>query len=175
MRAARARIRLPAGGRELLHARERGEHPARVFVIFGEDWGRRPTHAPSVCIGAPWRPGETDWSVLAGVPAHVVLRGTGLAPALERLRTSELIAEIARAAAPVVVHFIAGEDWWPYEAGQAYQVDAAEWLHVERSRPELASLWNAAACADYEARVREYLTTLAGGEESMGAARHGEG
>jgi hypothetical protein len=65
---------LPPFGRELARSRDQSHHPARVWVIVGNDWGRRPQDAPSLCVEADHPPASYDWSVLAGLAVHVVRR-----------------------------------------------------------------------------------------------------
>ena len=87
---------LPPFGRALLTQRQRGQHPERVWIIYGRDcWERRPTDAPVLCVPDDYAPGRYDWSLLAGLPADIVWRDGGFIHALA--------AEVAQFAAPVNV------------------------------------------------------------------------
>lgn len=96
------RRKLPAYGRDLKRARNAGQHPDRVWVLCGDDWNRRPQNEPSVCVEPDYRLDHYDWSIMAGLPVHVVERGD--------VSTVRLAAEIAIYAAPVVVHWRSIED-----------------------------------------------------------------
>lgn len=134
---------LPAYGAGLKNARDRGQHPERVWVIYGNDWARRPDGAASVCVGEDYEPSRINWAVLAGLPAHVVWRSGE--------RICEIVAEVAYYAAPVVVHFF-GTGEWPREQGKAYQEPAEMFLYPARHWPEIATLWTDEREADYLAR-----------------------
>lgn len=143
------RRRYPAFGRQLYHARARGQHPPRAWVIYGEHcFARRPAGAPSLCVDLDYRSHTLDWSILVGLPAHVVWRDG------ERIR--ELVAEVAYFAAPVTVHFISA-GLWPYAPGQAVQMPAEDFLYCAAID---GSLWSPALEADYLARTREWECAL---------------
>lgn len=108
--APKFRPKLPAYGRELLQARQAGRHPARVWVIFSQDWGRRPADVPVLCVKPlEWVAGLLDWGLVAGVRVDVVNRD-------EAESVYPFAAEIARVAAPVYVHSRWPEDADPFEA-----------------------------------------------------------
>jgi len=150
------RRRLPPFGRELARRRDRGDHPPRVWVIVGDDWGRRPHDGPSLCVPASYQPKSYEWSVLAGLPVHVVRRGEA---AFERIA-----GEIAVHAAPVVVHWIAGVDEWPYFAGAPAQEDVSDMAFALRKpvdgRWTWPDWWSDALDADYQRRRQRYLRAL---------------
>jgi len=135
-------------------ARQAGQHPALVWVIYGDDWGRRPAGAPSVCLKGADRPEQYDWAVLAGVPVHVVPRvgaGCGL----------RLAAEIARVAAPVVLHWVAGEEDWPNAPGRPAQAELAEAMLTERVRlGDWPAYWSGALQQDYDRRRERYQAAV---------------
>lgn len=152
------RRQLPAYGRDLRWARDLGHHPSRVWLLAGDDWGRRPTSTPTVCIQADAEPEVMDWRALAGVPVEIVDRGYG--PLLE------LGCEVARVAAPVTVHWIAGEDEWPTPRGRPISMDIAA-MAVGAREPDgrggyrWPRCWSEAREADYLHRVAVYRLALA--------------
>ena len=149
--------RLPAFGRALARSRDRGDHPPRIWVIVGNDWGRRPHDAPSLCVAADTRPGIYDWSVLTGLPVHVVRRGEA--------RFAWVAGEIAVHAAPVIAHWVAGPDEWPYAPGAPAQEDVADmafaWRRPVGGQWTWPEWWNEALEVDYHRRRQRYLRALA--------------
>lgn len=130
------RLKLPAYGRELLQQREAGQHPARVVVIYGDDWRPPNEQDRRVCVGSDYAPGVYDWSLLAGLPVTLLTRHTAL--------MCELAAEVAAHAAPVEVHSQRGafpvemilyrnHPGWPGVAEDDYRARLAEWdaAHIE--------------------------------------------
>lgn len=144
-------MKLPAYGRDLLRRRLAGDHPERAWVIYGDDWSRRPRGAAAVCVGGDWQPGTLDWWPLAGVPIHIVDRG---GPQL-----LELAAEIAEVAAPVVVHHLSDE-WTSTPAHE--QDDLAELAWAGRDgHGAWPPWWGEARDLDYRARRAAYFEALA--------------
>lgn len=133
---------MPAFGRPLLQRRMSGDHPRRVYVVYGDDWGRRPT--PSVCVKGDWAPHRIDWTPIVGVQTHILWRSG------ERIR--ELAAEIAAEAPMVWVHWI--------EQGREVEMDVEALLFDAYHRTELARLWSPEAQADYQARNAEYYAAI---------------
>lgn len=145
-------MKLPAYGRALLAQRERGEHPPLVWVIYGSDWRRGSwARLPRLCVGEDYSPGTYDWSVLSGIPAGIVWR--------QGEKVHELAAEVARATAPVMVHFM-GTGEWPYAIGRAVHHDVCTFLYGAREYPELAALWSVDDERDYLARERAWEEAL---------------
>ncbi len=147
---------LPPLGRQLLFARKRGQHPARVWVLYGDDcWQRQPTDAPVLCVPGDYTPGRYNWSLLAGVPADIVWRGGEWIHALA--------AEVAMFAAPVNVHYrLHGFDTVTlmgfFGGGtQTEPVDA--FLFLERWRTGVASIWTDDAEADYRDRENAWYAS----------------
>lgn len=127
----RARRRLPAWGKALKGARDAGNHPARVWVLVGDDWSRLPEDAPSVAVRASeWAAGAIDWSVLAGVRADVVDRD-----GMETVYP--VAAEVAEHAAPVFIHTRAGPDDWPHAEGDAISIDIDDAAQARRACDEI--------------------------------------
>lgn len=90
------RLKLPPYGRELLTARESGNHPNEIVVVYGAAcWQSRPDGAVSVCVDESYQHGVYDWSLLAGVPARVIW--------LSGENVFDLVAEVASVTAPVIV------------------------------------------------------------------------
>lgn len=148
-------MKLPIGGRALLTQREQGMHPARVWLLHGSDHTRKPRNAPCLCIGPDDDPARFDWSVVAGVPVHVVAR-EGYNDFV--LRT--LIA-VARHAEPVVLHCIAMDEDWPHVQGKPYQADAAEVFFGARRDARWPHGWTDDLNRDYERRKWIYFRALA--------------
>jgi hypothetical protein len=151
------RRRLPPFGRELARRRDRGDHPPRVWVIVGDDWGRRPPDGPSLCVPASYQPKSYDWSVLAGLPVHLVRRGEA--------SFGWVAGEIAVHAAPVVAHWEAGLDEWPYAPGAHAQEDVADMAFALRrpvdGRWTWPVWWSDVLDGDYQRRRQRYLRALA--------------
>jgi hypothetical protein len=142
-------VRLPAFGRALLGERLEGRHPHRVWVLYGDDWDRRPVGQAVLCVGSDWTPGRTDWLPVAGVLVHLVDRGG--------LHLEALAAELAEQAAPVVVHWREAEG----SRVQAIQEDVSDLAFAaRRAGPEgyvWPAWWSEAQEQDYQARKREWL------------------
>ena len=65
-------MKLPAFGKSLLAARQKGDHPAVIQVIFGEDWTPARDDAPLLAVKpAQFAPGIYDWRCVAGVPVDL--------------------------------------------------------------------------------------------------------
>lgn len=143
-------MKLPAGGRQLLTQREQGIDPPLVWVILSQDRARKPRNAPCLFVGPYDDPAAFDWSMLIGVPAHIVARGGWS----EQVLT--LIITIAAHAEPVVYHARAGADEWPWVDGQPYRADAADVLFGARNAGCWPPGWSDALNADYERRTRDY-------------------
>lgn len=149
--------KLPPYGAKLLKQRNARVTPARVWVIFGRDcWERLPVNAPTIAISdETFAPGLYDWTPVVGVPVHLVWRSG------PKEKAMPLVAELAQATAPVVVHFF-GDGDFPYTAGQPFQIDAEEFLY-EMQRFGLdpgSTCWSAHAAEDYNARWWEYHAAL---------------
>lgn len=149
------RGKLPAYGRDLITLRDAGQHPDRVWVLVGDDWSRRPVNAPSLCIKTADRAEGFDWSICAGLPVHVVDRcGDVLGVA----------AAVARYAAPVVVHWIYGEEDWPAPLGGKGQADVTVLMWSLRERVKsgfrFTCGWSDDLDADYRARCATYSEVL---------------
>ena len=126
-------------------------------MIVGNDWGRRPHDAPSLCVEASYRPRSYDWSLLIGLPVHVVRRGGA--------GFEQVTGEIAVHAAPVVVHWLAGPEDWPYRSGAPAQADIADMAFAARTvvdeRWTWPGWWSEALEVDYQRRRQRYLRALA--------------
>lgn len=149
---------LPPFGRALLNQRQRGQHPDRVWVIYGNDcWNRKPVDAPVLCVPGDYVPLRYDWSLLAGVPADIVYRDGEFIHALA--------AEVARFAAPVnVCYRLDGFETIDIvgffgSATAREPVDA--FLCMERSRPCVDAIWTRDAEIDYLARSWAWLAAAA--------------
>jgi len=142
----------PGIARKLLRARERGDHPARVWVLYGEDYGK--ASAPAIAVGTDYAPGRYDWSVLAGVPVHIALR----ADTEYGLR---LAAEIGELAATVILHWISDPDEYLTQRRQFGQVELSEAMAAERDRlgswPEY---WSEQYQNGYITRREQYRAAL---------------
>jgi len=153
--------RLPAYGRALAQARDRGEHPARVWIIVGSDWGRRPRDAPSLCVSPWYRAGDMDWHLVAGVAVDVVERERSDAADI-----GELVGDVARHAAPVRLCWVATEPDWPMPAGLPVTTDAAELAFASRAWDDVAGRWRWPPWwsdrleRDYRARARAYRLAI---------------
>lgn len=144
-------MKLPPYGLDLLRQRLAGEHPARAWIIYGNDWSRRPASAAAVCVASDWMPNTLDWWPLAGVPVHIVDRG---GPQL-----LELAAEVAEVAAPVIVHQLSDE-WTPAPTHE--QDDLADLAWAARDGTGAwPPWWSEARDLDYRARRAAYFQALA--------------
>lgn len=146
-------MKLPAYGRDLLNQRLADRHPARVWIIYGDDWGRRPVGVPSLCVGTDWMPGTIDWYPIAGVPAHVVYR--------EGPHVEELAGEIAGLAAPVILHYQTHE----FSAGLVRAQEDVSDVAWGLRRPieggfAWPAWWSDEQDADYAARRSAYLQAV---------------
>lgn len=165
-----AHLKLPAYGRELLTARERGVHPRLIWVLYGDNWRDRPNKPPeirSVCVDEGYAPATFDWSVLAGVRVVIDWRGGD--------RICELVAEIAREAAPVHVRYDNGMLNEFVRYGGREEVDAATFLFAERHR--LRPLWTELTEQDYLARESAWYRAAVADiydKESLGHGRRTE-
>lgn len=86
-----------AFARALVTARDRGQHPERVWVLAGDDW--TPPSMPNgavIALRASDDPEGIHWWPLAGLPVHIAWRG--------HPRWWCLACLIARHTAPVVLH-----------------------------------------------------------------------
>lgn len=161
-------LRLPAYGEALLQLRRAGVHPPRVWVIVGDDWERRPTREPSVCVGREWRAGAVSWLPVAGVPTAIVCRWQvgGEDDPLGPVGLLSLAAEVCTVAAPVDVHLMEADglpglercqvppDWWAREAsrGALGALWPARW-----DAPRWPPGWSAALADDYRRRCSAWL------------------
>jgi hypothetical protein len=134
-------------------AREQGEHPARVWVLWGDDWGRRPSGA--LCVSP--RDPDLDWACCLGLPVHLVARcGEDFAA---------VAAQIAVSAAPVICHWPAAtwDDWLYWAAdGRRAQADIADLADAARgwSIQSWPTWWSDDLERDYRARRELYLEAL---------------
>lgn len=154
------RRKLPPYGRRIATRRDAGNHPPRIWVLFGNDWQRRPEYA--MCIKPQdYQPSVYDWSVCRGIPVHVIERTRVERPERDALR---LAAEVAEFTAPVVFHWIASDDDWPDPAGKPAQSDAADLLraHIDGNNIRLGwpDYWNEKKQRQYEQRMEVYRQAL---------------
>ena len=149
------RGKLPAYGRDLITKRDAGQHPDRVWVLVGDDWSRRPVNAPALCIKSADPAAGFDWSICTGLPVHVVDRGGDVAA---------VAAAVARFAAPVVVHWLYGEEDWPAAPGSKGQADVSlvMWSLRERVKSGFRYTcgWSDELDAEYRARRDAYSDAL---------------
>lgn len=143
-------MKFAVGGRQLLTQREQGIHPPRVWIICSADRARKPRNAPCLFIAPYDDPDKFDWSVLTGVPAHIVARGGWCDQVLK------LITNIAAHAEPVTVHARADAEDWPWEKGQPYRAEASDVVFGARSAGCWPPGWSDALDADYERRKWAY-------------------
>ncbi len=105
-------------------------------------------------VESDYQPHRFDWSLLAGVPVHVVLRsgaGNGL----------RLAAEIASITAPVVLHSLTSANDWANPSGQPAQADLGEIMLAERARlGSWPTYWSERSQADYIIRRERYRAAL---------------
>jgi len=132
------RRRRPAYARALAQARDLGQHPRHVWVVYGDDWSRWRTAEPILCVKPPYRSHALDWHVVSGVPVRVVPRCTADA--------GPLLADIARVAAPV--------DLLPDGRRGAGITDVA---FAARRGGCWPRWWSDALDADYRRRLADYL------------------
>ncbi len=148
--------KLPAYGRQLKRQRDSGQHPDRVWVLCGDDWGRRPRNEVSLCVEAGYRVGTYDWSLVAGVPVHVVERGD-----VDAVR---LAAEIARFATSVTIHWRAGPDEVFCQAGRARQEDISDIAWCQRQQVDgvlrWPDWWSDTLESEYRARRKAWHRAL---------------
>jgi len=144
-------MKLPPYARQIRAERDRGYHPPRIWVLFGDDWGRRPDSAVCVRPGE-YQPGEYDWSFCAGVPVSVVERTYVSQPARNAMR---LAAEIAATTAPVAFHWIAGEDDWPHTNRAQEDIGDLMWCVMPRSK-----WWNKKTEQTYQQRSDLYYAAM---------------
>lgn len=138
--------RPPAYAKAVIRERDLGNHPERIWVIFGNDWGRRP--AVSVCVRpGDYTPGAFDWRWCGGVSVNVVERDKVDA---EDRDSVQLSIEIAKFTAPV---FICWED----DFG-THKVDIADFMDSNRDRNR--KRWNKTAVAKYLLRRETYYASI---------------
>jgi len=135
------RLKLPPYGRELLAAREGGQSPKQIIIVYGATcWRERPKGESSVCVDESYEPYTYDWSIVAGVPTRVHW--------LSGEHIYDLVAEVAKVTAPVSV-MAPRHDW----------CSASHFLHecVGKWR---SALWNDEADRDYREREAEFDSAL---------------
>lgn len=115
-----ARPKTPPYGKELLSARDRGECPDRVFVVYGKNcWRSRPEGGHSICVPADYSPAMYDWECVAGLPVELLW--------LDGDSATELVKELAAITAPIYVRLPSGRTMSPIEF--LYRV----WSHEEET------------------------------------------
>lgn len=137
--AALPRLKLPPFSRDLIRMRDAGNHPERVYVLIGRDWGRRHPTYPTLCV--PDGDIELyDYSILRGLPVYVVDRGGD---------ALQLAAMIAAHTAPVFLCWRATEEDLFVSPGAPLVEDIGH-LYFQ------ADYWPAERRAEYEARRRRW-------------------
>jgi hypothetical protein len=169
-----SRLQMPVFGGELLAARRAGVHPYAAHVVMGGPQRATVRGAPAVWVGPRWRPGTTDWRMLAGLPVDVwctwpfgeTAPADDEAPEAHPVGWLGLIAlagEVARVAAPVQVLF---QDLAWADCGPEWVRDAcdARWLAQDARRQQRAVLagawpapWSDQLAADYHRRLRAWI------------------
>lgn len=112
---------LPPYGKALVEQRKKGLHPEKIWVLFGDDWRRRPTDHPSLCIKpSEYKKNKYKWLICSGYPVFVIdrRRHTG-----SREIALDLCEDIAIHTAPVYYCWIANKADWPYLEGKQYYED----------------------------------------------------
>jgi len=115
------RLILPPYAKALQRERDQGRHPWEVFVAYSRTWRVRLGESLEPYLFVPaddYQPGTYEFSVLAGLPVHLVLFE-------QDDRVAALAAEIGRYAAPVLLYYRAGD-------GRLSQRELAEWLFCQR-------------------------------------------
>ena len=155
------KLKQPAYAAELRELLRRKEYPAYVVVYCGYFWGQRVRHVPCLCAPAEYPSGVYDWSVLAGLRAHIVCRTDDdrecRTPFPMRDSFPVLVAEVAAYAAPVMV----GVNGYGDTIDETGLQSAPELLFGARFVPGLEHLWTPDAEADYLEREDAYYRALA--------------
>lgn len=146
---------IPAYGRQLISARDRGLHPDLVVIVYARRWAARQAREFAARVGAPdplfaldeqVRGGCLDWWLLRGLAA-AILNGDGRDADIPTF--SRLVADVSREAAPVLVFFDPVVHWGS---------DASEFLWCQRHTPHAAEGWPVGWSDDldrgYVARLR---------------------
>lgn len=149
-------MKYPPYARELDRQRALGDHPQKIFVLFGTNWDRRPQGA--LCVRPEdYRPGLYRLDVCRGIRTHVVERERIQSPGRDALR---LAAEIAEHTAPVYFHWIAGIEDWPCIAGTPAMEEISSLIRCnvagDQVRFEWPGYWDKRRRKAYEARKAAY-------------------
>lgn len=155
------RLKQPAYAAELRDLLRRKAYPEYVVVYCGYHWGERVRHVPCLCVPAEFPVGVYDWSVLAGLRAHVVRRVES-----DRAFTTPypmpdffpfLVAEVAAFAAPV----LASVNGYGDSIDEPGLQRADQMLFGARYVPGIEHIWTAEAEQDYLDREAAYDLALA--------------
>ncbi|MGE0373452.1 MAG: hypothetical protein AB7Q01_16450 [Gammaproteobacteria bacterium] len=145
---------MPANARKLVHLREAGQHPPAVVVVFSREYLAERANAIAARLGAPTPIQAKPADVAGGALEFWPLRGlraevyNGDGPRASPGTFAQLVAAVAREAAPVAVYFERGGHWG---------TDASEFLYCLRYTPHAPTGWPAgwsdALDEDYHARA----------------------
>lgn len=112
-------MKLPPFGLQLARMRGRGQHPERIWVIYGHDWSRKPNSGYAIFVKPEdAKPGVYKWSICAGILVHVVLQELDEAG-------YRLACDIGKRTAPVIVHWMDEQD--VYQEDLANMAFANKW------------------------------------------------
>ena len=154
-------LKQPAYAAELRQLLRNRVYPEYVVVYCGYYWHQRVQHVPCLCVPADFPVGVYDWSVLAGLRAHVVQRVANdreyKTPWPMPAHFPALVAEVAAFAAPVM----AAVNAYGETIDEPGLERADSLLFGARFTPGLEHLWTPDAEADYLEREDAYYRAAA--------------